>query len=61
MQIDLLLVLNVAHLVFQVLLDLLVLAELLLLFSLSFHAVLALVVLDDLTPETVLLFLSDKI
>lgn len=57
MQVDLLLVLNVDHLIFQVLLNLLILAELLLSIPFGLHAVLALVFIDDITPETVLLFL----
>jgi len=55
--IDLFLSINVGHLVFQIVLDFLVFAELLDLLSFGFPLVLALIVLDNSRPETVLFLL----
>jgi len=55
--IDLFLSIDMGHLVFQVVLDFLIFAELLDMLPLGFPLVLALVVLDNSRPKTVLLLL----
>ena len=57
-QVNLFLALNVGHLVFQEVLHFLVLAEFEHLIALCLHAVLASVLVDDLAPKLVLLFLQ---
>lgn len=59
-EIDLSLTLLISHLVFQELLDLLVLAELNQLVALCLNAMSSGVVIDHFTPETVLFFLRDN-
>ena len=57
-QVNLFLALNVGHLVLQEVLHFLVLAEFEHLIALCLHAVLTSVLVDDLAPELVLLFLQ---